>query len=68
MFIIYSGRFGKFFGCPKRSFGMYSPEFMKFLINYQKPEYNESVNKKVHYFRFSLKDRILASVLLLSKK
>lgn len=47
---------------------MYSPELMKFIINYQKPEYDETVNKKVKHFRFSLKDRILASVLLLTKK
>lgn len=47
---------------------MYSPEFMRFLINYQKPEYNENVHKVVKHFRFSLKDRVLASVLLLSKK
>lgn len=47
---------------------MYSKEFMRFLINYQKPEYNENVNKQVKYFSFSLKDRVLASILLLSKK
>lgn len=47
---------------------MYSPELMRFLINYQKPEYNENVDKKVNYFRFSLKDRILASILLLNKR
>lgn len=47
---------------------MYSPELMKFLINYQKPEYNESLDRKVSHFRFSLKDRILASILLLNKR
>lgn len=47
---------------------MYSPEFMKYLINYQKGEFNENVDKEVRHFRFSLKDRILASVLLLNKK
>ena len=47
---------------------MYSPEFMRYLINYQKPEYKENIHKEVKYFRFSLKDRVLASVLLLSKK
>lgn len=47
---------------------MYSPEFMRYLINYQKPEYNQNVNKQVKYFKFSLLDRVLASVLLLSKK
>jgi len=56
------------FWCPKKEFGMYSPEFMRFLINYQKPEYNENVHKVVKHFRFSFKDRVLASVLLLSKK
>lgn len=47
---------------------MYSPEFMRYLINYQKPEYNENVNKKVKYFKFGLFDRVLASVLLLCQK
>lgn len=47
---------------------MYSPEFMRYLINYQKPEYNENIHKQVRNFKFSLKDRILASILLLSKK
>ena len=54
--------------CVPKGVVMYSPEFMKFLINYQKPEYNENVNKQVKYFSFSLKDRVLASILLLSKK
>lgn len=47
---------------------MYSPDFMRYLINYQKGELNENVGKEVRYFRFSLKDRILASVLLINKK
>lgn len=47
---------------------MYSPELMRFLINYQTPEYDESVNKKVKYFRFDIKSSRLASVLLLNKK
>lgn len=47
---------------------MYSPEFMKYLINYQKGELNQSVDKEVRHFKFSLKDRILASVLLTNKK
>ena len=47
---------------------MFSPEFMRYLINYQKPEYNENVYKQVKNFRFSLKNRVLASVLLLNKK
>lgn len=47
---------------------MYSPEFMRYLINYQKEESNQSVDKEVRHFRFGLKDRILASVLLANKK
>lgn len=47
---------------------MYSQEFMRFLINYQKPECEVKEETKVKYFRFSLKDRILASVPLLCKK
>lgn len=47
---------------------MYSPEFMRYLINYQKGEYNENVNKQIKHFRFSLKNLILASVLLVNKK
>lgn len=47
---------------------MYSPEFMRYLINYQKGEYNENVHKQTRNFRFSLKKLILASVLLISKK
>lgn len=47
---------------------MYSPEFMRYLINYQKGECNESVNKKIKHFRFHLKNRVLASVLLTNKK
>lgn len=47
---------------------MYSPEFMRFLINYQTPEYNENANRQVRHFKFRLKDRVLASVLLLIKR
>lgn len=47
---------------------MYSPEFMRYLINYQKEEPNQIVNKEIRHFRFSLKDRILAAVLLTHKK
>lgn len=46
---------------------MYSREFMRYLINYQKPEYNENVHKTVKYFGFGFMNR-LASVLLLNKK
>lgn len=47
---------------------MYSPEFMRYLINYQKPEYKETAHKKVHFFKFSIKNRVLSYVLLLNKK
>lgn len=47
---------------------MYSPEFMRYLINYQKGEYNGNIHKQIRNFRFSLKNLILASVLLISKK
>lgn len=47
---------------------MYSPEFMRYLINYQKPEYKETTHKKVHFFKFGLKDRMLSYVWLINKK
>lgn len=47
---------------------MYSPEFMKFLINYQKPEYKEKQHIQIKYFKFGLKDRIVSYVYLLNKK
>lgn len=47
---------------------MYSPEFMRYLINYQKGEYNEQVNKQIRYFKFNLKNKVLASVLIVNKK
>ena len=47
---------------------MYSPEFMKYLINYQKPEYDDKVNKQIKYFDFKPKNNKLASILLLIKK
>ena len=47
---------------------MYSKEFMRYLINYQTPEYNENINKKVKNFRFGLKNSKLATVLLPVKK
>lgn len=47
---------------------MYSREFMRFLIKYQTPEYDESVNHKVEYFKFNLKNNRLASVVLVNKK
>lgn len=46
---------------------MYSPEFMKFLINYQKPEYNHTVNKQITYFN-NRRGNKLATILLLIKK
>jgi len=47
---------------------MYSSEFMRYLINYQKGEYNENLYKQVKNFKFNLKNRILASVLLINKR
>ena len=47
---------------------MYSPEFMRFLINYQKPEYNNNIYKQVKNFRFNPKNSRLASILLLNRK
>lgn len=47
---------------------MYSPEFMRFLINYQKPECNEIETKVVKNFKFELKDTKLAAVHLTAKK
>lgn len=47
---------------------MFSPDFMRYLINYQLGEYNENVNKQVKHFRFNLLNLILASVLLVNKK
>jgi len=40
---------------------MYSPDFMRFLINYQKPENKENSTK---VFRFGLKKGKLAAILL----
>lgn len=51
----------------ERSF-MYSLEFMRYLINYQKGEYNEHVDKQIRNFRFNLEKLVLASVLLVNKK
>ena len=47
---------------------MYSQDFMKFLINYQKPEFDSSVNRQTKYFKFKNKNNTLASILLLIKK
>ncbi len=47
---------------------MYSQEFMRFLIKYQTPDYDESVDHKVINFRFGLKTSRLAAVLLVNKK
>lgn len=57
-----------YFGLQKECRKMYSKEFMRYLINYQKPEYDEKVNKQVKYFRFGLKNRASALVFLLNKK
>lgn len=47
---------------------MYSPEFMRFLINYQKPEKNENTTKVVKNFRFGIRNTKLAAVHLMTKK
>jgi len=47
---------------------MYSKEFMRFLINYQKPEYNGNIHKSVKNFRFDVKNNKLAFSFLLNKK
>lgn len=47
---------------------MYSPEFMRYLINYQMPEYNENIHKKTKNFKFKSGPRRWAEVLLLNKK
>lgn len=47
---------------------MYSKEFMKFLINYQTPEYKEDTHKHVKHFKFGFNNGKLASVLLVNKK
>lgn len=47
---------------------MYSREFMRFLIKYQTPDYDESIDRKVEYFKFGVKNNKLASVLLTNKK
>ncbi len=50
---------------------MFSPEFMRFLINYQKSECDNSVNnsdKQVKFFKFKSGHNKLASILLLNKK
>ena len=57
-------RFGIFYS--ERG-SMYSPEFMRYLINYQKPEYNENIHKTFKYFKFEFINK-LACVLLLAKK
>ncbi len=44
---------------------MYSPEFMKFLINYQKDEFTPEPTQKVVYFKKPRRGRkILATVVL----
>lgn len=47
---------------------MYSPEFMKFLINYQKPEYNSTLDRQIKYFKSKTRNNRLASILLVIKK
>jgi hypothetical protein len=52
----------------KKECVMYSKEFMKFLINYQTPEYNKDIHKHTKTFKFEPKHGKLATVLLLNKK
>lgn len=47
---------------------MYSPEFMRFLINYQKPEHDETTTKVVKNFKFGIRNTKLAAVHLTAKK
>lgn len=48
---------------------MYSHEFMRFLINYQTPEFDEKVDKQVvKKFNLPFKFNKLATVLLTNKK
>lgn len=47
---------------------MFSQDFMRFLINYQTPEYKKDVNKEVRYLGFGTKRAKLASVLLTVRK
>lgn len=47
---------------------MFSQEFMKFLINYQKPEFDCRVETQVKYFSLGTRTNKLASILLLIKR
>lgn len=47
---------------------MFSPELMRFLINYQTPEYNKNIEKQTKNFHFGLKNRTLAKVFLADRK
>ncbi len=43
---------------------MFSPEFMKFLINYQKSEFTPEPTKKEVYFKPKRGRKVLADVVL----
>ena len=43
---------------------MFSPEFMKFLINYQKSEFAPESSKKEIYFKPQKGRKVLAEVIL----
>lgn len=43
---------------------MFSPEFMKFLINYQKSEFAPEPSKKEIYFKPRRGRKVLANVIL----
>lgn len=47
---------------------MFSPEFMRFLINYQKPEYDSNIYKQVKQFKFKSGGNRLAAEFLSVKK
>ncbi|MBP7212210.1 hypothetical protein KBA27_05185 [bacterium] len=47
---------------------MYSEAFMRYLINYQKPEYDSSVDRDVRTIKFKKSGGKLAEVLLTVKK
>lgn len=55
--------------CFRKGVGcMYSPEFMRFLINYQKPDYNDKVNKSVKTFDLNPRNGKWAAILLPVRK
>lgn len=47
---------------------MYSQEFIRFLFNYQKPEFKKDIYKETKHFGMRSKLSDLATVVLLNKK